>query len=318
MMKSNEFGFKQDVKIIDLLKNQRFTFSAEIIPPRNGMEQVKVLEQIKVLISAGAEFFSVTKGAGGSLRGGSLPISQAIKDQFGVPCIAHFTCRDMTPQEVENQLMDHHYFGIRNILALRGDPPSDQPDWQPHSESLRFAHQLIRQIKGLNEGKFLSRPGARDDKNQAVTDFCIGAAVYPEHPIAKERMDFFKMKIDEGAEYGITQMIFDADIYTQFLEDCAQKGLQVPVLPGSLILRSQAQAHRMMRRFGIQVSKKIMNKLPVEKENQGVGRVVDLFLEYLEDLKKTGAPGIHLFVMSDLEASSRALEKMKSVEVSDG
>ncbi|PIR22371.1 MAG: hypothetical protein COV44_08150 [Deltaproteobacteria bacterium CG11_big_fil_rev_8_21_14_0_20_45_16] len=318
MMKSNEFGFKQDVKIIDLLKSQKFTFSAEIIPPRNGVEQVKVLDQIKVLISAGAEFFSVTKGAGGSLRGGSLPISQAIKDQFGVPCIAHFTCRDMTPQEVENQLMDHHYFGIRNILALRGDPPTDQPDWRPHSESLRYAYQLIRQIRELNEGRFLPRPGARSDQNQVATDFCIGAAVYPEHPVASEKIEFLKMKVDEGAEYGITQMIFDASVYAQFLEDCAKQGLQVPILPGSLILRSQAQAHRMMKRFGIQVSAKIMNKLPAEREANGVGRVVDLFLEYLEDLKRVGAPGVHLFVMSDIEASSGALEKMKLLEVGDG
>src|ERR1700721_1746359 len=118
--------FRSDIKLTDFLKQNGFTASAEIIPPRNGSEQRKILTQVQTLINAGAQFLAVTKGAGGSLRGGSLPIAQVIKEQLGVPCIAHFTCRDLTPHEVENQLMDHHYFGIRNILALRGDPPDGQ------------------------------------------------------------------------------------------------------------------------------------------------------------------------------------------------
>src|SRR4051812_24792095 len=118
-MKSLAFRF--DEKLTSVLARQKFTLSAEVIPPRNGVEQGKVLLQIQTLIEAGAQFLSVTKGAGGSLRGGSLPIAQLIKERFLKPCIAHFTCRDLTPAEVENQLMDHHYFGIRNILALRGD-----------------------------------------------------------------------------------------------------------------------------------------------------------------------------------------------------
>ena len=119
--------FRPDRTLTEVLARGRFTLSAEVIPPRNGAEQATVLATIARLIDSGAHFLAVTKGAGGSLRGGSLPIAQAIKDQFGVPCIAHFTCRDLLPEEVENQLIDHHYFGIRNLLALRGDPPDGQP-----------------------------------------------------------------------------------------------------------------------------------------------------------------------------------------------
>jgi methylenetetrahydrofolate reductase (NADPH) len=115
--------YEPDKKIIDIIGRGKTTVSAEVIPPRNGAHQLTVLQQIDKLIASGAEFLSVTKGAGGSLRGGSLPIAQTIKEKFNRPCIAHFTCRDLTPEEVENQLIDHHYFGIRNILALRGDPP---------------------------------------------------------------------------------------------------------------------------------------------------------------------------------------------------
>jgi methylenetetrahydrofolate reductase (NADPH) len=123
--------FRPDVKMTEVLGKQKFTLSAEVIPPRNGADQVKVLHQIEQLVLAGAQFLAVTKGAGGSLRGGSLPIAQVIKERHSVPCIAHFTCRDLTPFDVENSLMDHHYFGIRNILALRGDPPDGQADWRP-------------------------------------------------------------------------------------------------------------------------------------------------------------------------------------------
>ena len=100
----NAFGYRPDTNIIDVLRRGRFTLSAEVIPPRNGGELGSVLEQVRSLVGSGAEFLSVTKGAGGSLRGGSLPIAQSIKEQLSVPCIAHFTCRDLTVQDVENQL----------------------------------------------------------------------------------------------------------------------------------------------------------------------------------------------------------------------
>ena len=136
-----------------------FTISAEVIPPRNGSEQQKILHPSGCPRAGGAQFLAVTKGAGGSLRGGSLPIAQVIKEQFGVPAIAHFTCRDLTAHDVENQLIDHHYFGIRNILALRGDPPDGQATWKPREGGYEYAYQLIEQIRNLNAGRFLPRPG---------------------------------------------------------------------------------------------------------------------------------------------------------------
>src|SRR5436190_7258100 len=128
------------------------------MPPRNGQSIQSVYQQIEALTKSGAQYLAVTKGAGGSLRGGSLPIAQAIKDRFQIPCVAHFTCRDLLPEEVENQLIDHHYFGIRNILALRGDPPDGQPTWQPRPGRYAYAHQLIHQIRRLNQAEYLTRP----------------------------------------------------------------------------------------------------------------------------------------------------------------
>ena len=137
-------------KITEILASKSRTISAEIIPPRNGTETEKTFQQIETLKAANVDFISVTKGAGGSLRGGTLPIAHMIQSQYQIPSLAHFTCRDHGIDEIENLLMDHHYFGIRNILALRGDPPDGQPDYfKPAHNKHTFAYELVKQIKPI-------------------------------------------------------------------------------------------------------------------------------------------------------------------------
>ncbi|MDR3607916.1 MAG: methylenetetrahydrofolate reductase [Oligoflexia bacterium] len=292
-----------------------FTLSAEVIPPRNGSEQRIVMDQIKGLIDSGAAFLSVTKGAGGSLRGGSLPIAQAVKERFGVPCIAHFTCRDLTAAEVENLLMDHHYFGIRNILALRGDPPDGQPNWEPRPGGHRFAYELIAQIRELNQGRYLQRAnGPAAEGSIERTDFCIGAAVYPEHPNEGERIEFFKRKVEAGAEYGITDMLFEPESYARFLDLCGKQGLaKIPILPGTRILKTRAQAERMAAKFRVNVPKKLLASLSERDGPDALERGIDLFIGLVEKLRSYGAPGIHLFVIVDQLAASTALARLRSM-----
>jgi methylenetetrahydrofolate reductase (NADPH) len=305
----NAFGFRADQKITEVIGQGSFTYSAEVIPPRNGTEQRKVLEQIHALTQAGAHFLSVTKGAGGSLRGGSLPISQLVKENFQVPCIAHFTCRDITAEEVENQLMDHHYFGIRNILALRGDPPMGRPDWTPRDGAYPFAYQLIEQIQKLNDGQYLSRSNGPKADDQVKTDFCIGAAAYPEHPDEKERLDFFRLKTQAGACYGITQMIFDPEVYARFLDLCEKNQIDIPILAGTRILKNKEQAKRMEERFQCSISQDLFNALPNDKAQEDHHQIQEIFHDYVEKLKSYGAPGIHLFVLSDTESACQFFKR---------
>ena len=305
-------GFRSDIKLTDFLAQHVFTISAEVIPPRNGSEQQKILLQIQSLVQAGAQFLAVTKGAGGSLRGGSLPISQVIKEQFGVPAIAHFTCRDLTAHDVENQLIDHHYFGIRNILALRGDPPDGQTQWKAREGGYEYAYQLIEQIRNLNQGKFLPRPGGPQADGQEKTDFCIGAAAYPEHPNEEERIRFFELKVNAGAQFGMTDMCFDAEVYGRFIEACGKRGIQIPILPGTRVLKSRAQAERMASKFRVSIPKTTLARLPEEGSPDGVARGVELFHELSEGMKKYGAPGIHVYVISDTTAASAAIQRERT------
>jgi methylenetetrahydrofolate reductase (NADPH) len=305
--------FQPDKKITEVFRHNPFMLSAEVIPPRNGTEQPKVMNQIGRLIKAGSQFLSVTKGAGGSLRGGTLPIAQAIKEQFGVPCIAHFTCRDLIAAEIENQLIDHHYFGIRNVLALRGDPPEGQPMWTVREGGYNYAYQLIEQIRKLNRGEYQRRPNAPVGEAQGgheKTDFCIGAAAYPEFPDETNRIEYFRKKIEAGATYGITDMLFDPEAYARFVDQCAKKGVLVPVLPGTRVLKSREQALKMMARFKVSVPKKTLEALPEKDGPDSIARGVEQFVAYSERLKVLGAPGVHLFVIGDADAACEALTSL--------
>ena len=301
---------RPDIKLTDLLKLSSFTLSAEVIPPRNGSGSAPIVKQIDKLTTAGAQFLAVTKGAGGSLRGGSLPIVQTIKEAFGKPCIAHFTCRDLLPEDVENQLIDHHLFGIRNILALRGDPPTGTTgEWQSRDGSYNYAYQLVEQIHALNEGRYLERKGFAVDTREK-TDFCIGVAVYPDHPVASERVSFFKRKVDAGAEFGISQMLFDPDSYARFLEDSAKAGIKIPILPGTRLLKSKEQAQRMAARFQIPIPKSFTSLLPDTDKEATPERTLAAFFKLTDDLRAKGAPGIHIFVLSDTALAEEALRHL--------
>lgn len=310
-MTKTTLGYNQDRKITDVLSEKVFTLSAEMIPPRNGAQMAITMDRLKQVCDSGVDFLSVTKGAGGSLRGGSLPIAQTIKDNFEKPCIAHFTCRDLTPQDVENQLVDHHYFGVRNILALRGDPPMGETDWIPHKDGYSYAYELIDQIVRLNNGEFIERKGFKVEGREA-TDFCIGCAIYPEHLDKTERVEFARKKFERGAEFGITQMLFDPVPYEELKEDLAKKGIERPILPGLRILRSKKQADVMETRFGCSVPQWYRNQLP-EEHTKGVDdeAVIPPFLELVDHLKKMGAPGVHIFVLTDVDLTKSAMKLLK-------
>jgi methylenetetrahydrofolate reductase (NADPH) len=301
--------FRPDRKLTEVVGRGRFTLSAEVTPPRNGAEQEAVLAQVGQLVAAGAQFLAVTKGAMGSLRGGSLPIAQAIKEHFGVPAVAHFTCRDLTPEDVENQLIDHHYFGIRNLLALRGDPPDGQPDWRPRPGGYAYAYELVEQIRGLNAGRYRPRPGGPPVAQQEPTDFAVGVAVYPESPDVEEQLRFFRRKVDAGAEFAVTQMVFDAEVYGRFLDRCERHGLDVPVLPGTRILRSRAQARRTAGKFGVAVPPALLERLGSLDAPGATERALDLFGRLVERLRAYGAPGVHLFV-TDTGTACRLLARL--------
>ncbi len=304
-----------DRPITDILNGKDFTFSVELVPPRNGEPIAGLFDKVKLLKAAGVDFISITKGAGGSLRGGTTPIAFLIKEKYHLPVIAHFTCMEASKQEIENGLVDHAYLGITNVLALRGDPPTGVfSSYEAGPNQHQFAHQLISQIEALKEGHYLKRQGF-DQENTTfhlgeAHAFCIGAAAYPE-PLdisLVQSVDYFVQKVRQGATYGITQMTYSPEHYQVFLNELSVKKALIPILPGVRILSSHKQVEFLQKTFRIEVPKDYVAAL--DDKQAAKDYVKNLILQF----KAAGARGVQFFIMNEAEILADIVAEMKSTK----
>lgn len=294
-------------KITDMLKQKKFTLSVEIVPPRNGTGTEEILSNINKLKNK-VDFISITKGAGGSLRGGTLPLAAYAQEKIGIIPITHFVCRERTKAEIENDIIDLSYLNINNILALRGDPPAGAKD-EEWDGDYKYAYNLVEQISNLNKGRYLPRKNI--DKGPfrpgIKTDFCIFVAGHPEDPIEKE-IEHIKCKINAGAEAIITQMIFSFEDYKAYSDSLRKAGIKVPIIPGVRPLVSLKQAESVETFFGLKVDERLKKILSASKDPRKDGLAYTA--EMIKKLKEYGAPGIHLFVLDDFQLVDDILERI--------
>ena len=296
-------------KITEILKEKKFTISLEIVPPRNGNPTDITYNDLKKL-KGKIDFLSVTKGAGGSLRGGTLPISYFAWQKFGITPVSHFVCRERTKQEIENELIDLYYFGINNILALRGDPPAgSKEEW---NGDYKHAYLLVKQLKNLNEGKYLPRESFEKDFREGLkTDFCILVAGHPEDPPEQEAKHI-QAKLEAGAEVIITQMIFSFKEYKDYVENLKKHGIKLPVIPGIRPLTNLKQAESVENFFKLKVADELKEGLKNAKdEKEAYEFGINYTAEMIKELKKYGAPGAHLFVLNDIKLVEEILENCR-------
>lgn len=300
---------KPGESLLSILKRKRFSISAEIIPPRNGTDIRNVFSVIDDLSKNGFDFISVTHGAGGSLRGGTLPIAHYAQDKSEMTSIAHLTCR-ASREEIENALVDHSYFGINNVLALRGDPPAGITEpFKVAENGHSFAYELVAQMNAMNHGEYLSRKNfdtAGKIKIGKKTNFTIGVASYPEAK-ETERIPYLEKKITSGAHFSITQMIFDINVLNDFYAEVVNEwGHSFPILPGIRIPTTFKMLERMHKKFDIKVPSVLLKSMRAA-ENKGkeammqVGR--DWAVDFISAVFAMGMPGIHLFIMADLSSA---------------
>ncbi|MDH4261520.1 MAG: methylenetetrahydrofolate reductase [Spirochaetia bacterium] len=305
-------NFKLDIhtnhvkSVLDILGSKKFSYSAEIIPPRNGTDFLEVFSHIEELEKSQFDFISVTHGAGGSLRGGTLPIAYHSQNAYNLTSIAHLTCRGMTAEELENLLIDHHYFGIHNILALRGDPPDGLNEtFQPAAGGFSYAYDLVRLIKNVNAGKYLKRSGfdssEKEYREGIKTRFCIGVACYPEDKNGKD-IEYLKIKKETGADFSISQIVFDFEIFSRFHDKCSRLWKDTfPIIPGIRVPTSYKQLKRMKDKFGINVPDQLLNDMEKAAKSevlmQEVG--VNWATDFVAKIKSLGVKGIHFFIMGN-------------------
>jgi len=295
--------------VTDIINERTFTLSVEVVPPRNGSSLEKLFEELERL-KGKIDFASVTKGAGGSLRGGTLPIAFLIQSRLGVPAVAHFVCREHTKPEIENELTDLHYLGIANVLALRGDAPAGQKDaaWDG---DYHYAYLLCQQISAMNDGRYLPRINVDESSRPGLkTGFCILVAGHPEDPPAAE-IDHLRAKIAAGGQVIITQMIFSCDEYDAYVANLRAHGIVLPVIAGFRPLVSIGQAESAENFFKLKIPDELKRGLKEAASEEAAHAFgVEYAAEQIRRLREGGAAGAHLFVLNDVDLVLEILDKL--------
>ena len=274
--------------------------SIELFPPKTPRAEESLFERaLPRLATAEPDFFSVTYGAGGGTRDKTLEVVDRIQRQHEITGMAHLTCIGSTRDDVTRYLDDARRLNIRNLLALRGDPPRGLPDVIPPDDGFEYSFQLIDFIK-------------------SHSDFSIGAAGFPECHVActdGRHVDWqrVKSKLDHGAEFILTQLFFSNAHYFEFLEYMTGTlGVSAPVTPGVLPILSTEQVRRFTAICGATLPAELATRLDAFGDDADAVR--DFGIEFAtrqcEALLKGGAPGLHLY---SLNRSASCLAILKNL-----
>ena len=304
------------MKITEHLEKAKSTlFSFEILPPLKGQGVQSIFDAIDPLMEFKPPFIDVTyhreeyiyKNKGGGLlekqvvrkRPGTVGICAAIMNKYEVDAVPHIICGGFTREETENALIDLNFLGVDNVLVLRGDPIKSEGRFVPEPDGHVYAIDLLKQVKGMNEGVYLD-----DDLNSATnTDFCMGVAGYPEKhfeaPNFKLDLKHLKSKVDQGAEYVVTQMFFDNQKYFEFVDQCREMGINVPIIPGLKPITTLKQISGLPRTFYIDLPDPLVDELSKCTTNEEAREVgIEWSIEQSKELIKADVPCLHFYTMS--------------------
>ena len=310
------------MKVIDIIEAARGpSFSVEIIPPARGRNVRELIDVVEALAPIQPKWIDVTSHCSsvqlkqcedGSVRKavfkkrpGTMGICGIIQNRFKIETVAHVLCGGFTREETEDALIELHYLGVENILALRGDGPNyDKP--APKGRSVNtYAIDLVKQAAELRRGEFieaLAKP--------CPLDFCVGVAGYPEKhfeaPNMKADLLRLKEKIDAGASYIVTQMFFDNAKFYAFVKACREVGITVPIIPGLKILRSLNHLKSVPKAFYVELPPALVDEMTATPDH--VEEVAIRWAEHqVKDLLNNGFNNIHFYVMQNSEAVSRVV-----------
>lgn len=304
------------MKVTDHIKNAngKTLFSIEILPPLKGENIKSLYDNLDPLMEFKPPFIDVTyhreeyvykKKDNGLLekistrkRPGTVGICAALQNHYKVDTVPHIICGGFTKEETENALIDLHFLGIDNVLALQGDAIKTEARFVPEPGGHRYASELLEQIACMNAGRFLDE----DLTSASPTDFCIGVAGYPEKhfsaPNLKVDLKYLKHKVDLGAQYIVTQMFFDNKKYFSFVQQCRDAGINVPIIPGIKPITAKAQANVLPTIFHIDFPEELSDEVENCKDNAAVRQVgVEWAINQSRELMKFGVPTLHFYSM---------------------
>ncbi len=284
------------MRISELLKRDGVTVSLEVFPPKTSEKYSETAATAKKIAALQPDFMSVTYGAGGGTSDFTTGIASEIQKEYGVPTLAHLTCVSSTREHVLRMLEMYRENGIENILALRGDIPTDGKV----STDYHYAIELIREI-------------------QEQGDFCIGGACYPEGHVECEHkaddINHLKEKVDAGLSFITTQMFFDNAIFYNFLYRAREKDINIPVIAGIMPITNPKQLKRSIAMSGTDVPQRFRAIVdyfgddPASMKQAGIiyatGQIIDLIAN--------GIRHIHVYTMNKPDVAAGIMQNLSEI-----
>jgi len=286
-------------KITDIFKERKRTLSFELFPPKTDQGFTNLLKTIGQLAALKPDFISCTYGAGGGNRDKTLQVVQYIQDTHDIAGLAHLTCVLNTKEEIKNILERIKSLGIENVLALRGDPPQDNPGWQPTENNFKYSNELCAFMRRHFGGYF-----------------SIGVAGFPEgHILCKDRnldAQYLKAKIEDGADFVITQLFFDNKDYFQYVGRLKNLGVTARVIPGIFPITNFPGLVKFCKLCGATVTGELKEIFePVQDDKEATLEAgIQFAARQCRELLDGGAPGLHFYCLNKAEPAATVLSKL--------
>jgi len=277
---------------------QRPTLSFEFFPPKTEDGWSTLRETLADSRKDRPDFVSVTYGAGGSTRAKTVELCSEIRQDFGLVPMAHLTCVGHSQGEIDAVLEQLEDAGVNTVLALRGDPPKGQSDFRPHPEGFAHASELVAHIARRRS-------------------FRIACAYYPEvHPqavSAEKDLEFLKLKQENGASLGFSQMFFAADAWLRFRDRARAAGVTLPLIAGIMPITNLESIVRFSQGCGASVPQAVIDRLtPLQDDPEAmVTAGIELAADLSEQLLREGCEGIHLYTLNKTTSSPRVVRLLR-------
>ena len=272
------------------------TLSYELFPPKNPAGWGTLYGTLGELSRLAPDYISVTYGAGGSTRSKTVDLVARIQNELGIESVAHLTCVGHSRDELAGILSTLEAAGIRNVLALRGDPPKGDTAFRPHPDGFAHASDLIRFAK--------ERFGLR-----------LGCAHYPEKHVEAASLEtdigYLKLKQDNGAQFTISQLFFDNGNFYRFRDKCAAAGVTMPFVAGIMPVLNLGQLSRFKELSGCEIPDSLVAFLGTGSAADIVARGVEFATRQCLDLLRNGIAGIHLYSLNQSHSSARITENLR-------
>ena len=288
------------MQIGDFFRGDRRGLSFELFPPKSDEQVQNLMNTVSELNDFTPDFYTCTYGAGGSTRDRTLEIITAVKQRFGQRVATHLTCVGSTVDQLRDYLRTATDVGTDYIVALRGDPPKGQTEFQQTVGGLRYANELVDLLRS------------------EFPHFGIAVAGYPEvhqeAPSAEVDLENLKRKVDSGADIIVTQLFYINEDFFRFVDKCHAAGITIPIVPGILPVTNLAQIQRITALCKAKLPDAFVSRLSEQESAEWQFRVgVEFATQQVSELLDSGVPGVHFYVLNKSQATSEVLRALRFV-----